>query len=184
MLTGFNVNMPVFRGNIFILCHQTGQSDYDLKAILNYYLLRVYHYDFYSFLYKINPDRRLDFRNYLFCFVIMHFVDVKKRLTVVIIKISVNNCPTRCDYIQFYYFSADSSTCFGWYPHPSSGAHSNCNYSIWHWSNRVYYRPLTWRSRNCHAGLHLHLFWCGCSRTKTNQHISHTTLKPVPSLPQ
>jgi len=50
--------------------------------------------------------------------------------------IIVNNCPTRCDYIHFYYISADSSTCFGWYPHPSSGAHANCNYSIWHWANR------------------------------------------------
>jgi len=37
-------------------------------------------------------------------------------------------------------FSADSSTCFGLYPHPSSGAHSNCNYNIWHWSNRFCYR--------------------------------------------
>jgi len=26
--------------------------------------------------------------------------------------INVNNCPTRCDYIQFYYISADNSTCF------------------------------------------------------------------------
>ena len=47
---------------------------------------------------------------------------------------------------SFITFSADSSTCFALYPHPSSGAHSNCNY-IWHWSNRVCYRPLTWRSR-------------------------------------
>ena len=61
--------------------------------------------------------------------------------------INVHNCPTRCDYIQFYYISADSSTFFGWYPHPSSGAHSNYNYNIWHWSNRIFYRPLTWRSR-------------------------------------
>jgi len=37
--------------------------------------------------------------------------------------INVNNCPTRCDYIQFYYISANSATCFGWYFHPSSGAH-------------------------------------------------------------
>jgi len=28
---------------------------------------------------------------------------------------------------SFIIFSADSSTCFGRYPHPSSGAHSNCN---------------------------------------------------------
>ena len=44
---------------------------------------------------------------------------------------------------NFIIFSADSSTCFGWYPHPSSGAHSNSNYNIWHWSNRICYRPLT-----------------------------------------
>ena len=61
---------------------------------------------------------------------------------------NVNNCPTRCDKIQFYYISADSSICFGWYPHPSSRAHTNCNYSIWHWSKRICYLPLTWRSRS------------------------------------
>ena len=44
---------------------------------------------------------------------------------------------------SFYYISADSSTYFGWYPHPSSGAHSNCNYNIWHWSNRICY--VRWR---------------------------------------
>jgi len=37
---------------------------------------------------------------------------------------NVNNCPTRCDYVQLYHISADSSTCVGRYPHPSSGAHS------------------------------------------------------------
>ena len=63
----------------------------------------------------------------------------------------VNDCPTRCDYTQFYYFSGNSSTCFGWSRRPSSGAHVNCNYSIWHWSNRICYRPLTWRSRNCRS---------------------------------
>ena len=46
--------------------------------------------------------------------------------------INVNNCPTRCDYIQFYYISANSSTCSEWYPHLSSGAHVHCNYSNWH----------------------------------------------------
>ena len=49
---------------------------------------------------------------------------------------------------SFIIFSADSSTCFGWYPHPSKGAPSNCNYNIWHWLNHICYRPLTWRSRN------------------------------------
>ena len=53
--------------------------------------------------------------------------------------INVNNCPKRCDYIQFYYISAENSTCFGWYPHPSSGAHSDSNCNIWHWSNRIFY---------------------------------------------
>jgi len=37
----------------------------------------------------------------------------------------------------FITFSADSYTRFGWYPHPPSGAHLNCNYNIWHWSNRI-----------------------------------------------
>ena len=27
--------------------------------------------------------------------------------------INVNNCPTRCDYMKFYYIYADGSTCFG-----------------------------------------------------------------------
>ena len=62
-------------------------------------------------------------------------------------KMNVNNCSSRCDYVQFYYISAGSSTCFWWYPRTSSGAHSNCNYNIWHWSNRICYRLLTWRSR-------------------------------------
>ena len=50
---------------------------------------------------------------------------------------------------SFIIFSADSSTCFGLYPHPSSGAHSNCNYNIWHWSNHICYHLLMWRSQNC-----------------------------------
>jgi hypothetical protein len=58
---------------------------------------------------------------------------------------------------SFIIFSADSCTCFGWYPHPSSGAHSNCNYNIWHWSNRICYRPLTWRSRNSVPQTALHV---------------------------
>jgi hypothetical protein len=35
--------------------------------------------------------------------------------------IYVNNCPTRCSYIQF--ISVNSPLCFGWYFNPSSGAH-------------------------------------------------------------
>jgi hypothetical protein len=48
----------------------------------------------------------------------------------------VNNCPTRCDLVQFL-FPANWSTCFGWYLHLSSGARVNCNYSIWYRSNCI-----------------------------------------------
>ena len=48
---------------------------------------------------------------------------------------------------SFFYISANCSTCFGWYLDPSSGAHVNCNYNIWHWSNRICYLPMSWRSR-------------------------------------
>ena len=48
---------------------------------------------------------------------------------------------------SFYYISAKQLYIFRWYPHPSSGAHANSNYNIWHWSNRICYRPLLWRSR-------------------------------------
>ena len=37
----------------------------------------------------------------------------------------------------FFLFPANCSTCFGWYLRSSSGAHVNCNYSIWHWSNHI-----------------------------------------------
>ena len=69
--------------------------------------------------------------------------------------IYVNNCPTRCDYVSFIIYSAYSSTCFRWYPHPSSGAHSDCNYNIRYWSNRICYCPLTWRSQNWFRLLHV-----------------------------
>jgi hypothetical protein len=36
------------------------------------------------------------------------------------------------------------STCFGWIPHPSSGA-QNCTYSIWYLSNRYCYLSLSWK---------------------------------------
>jgi hypothetical protein len=62
--------------------------------------------------------------------------------------LNVNNCPARCDCIEFYYIFANGSTCFGWYLHPSSGAHVNCNYSIWHCLNCICYLLLSWRIRN------------------------------------
>jgi len=81
--------------------------------------------------------------------------------------INVSNCPMRCDCIQFYYISADGSTCFGRYPHPSSGAHSNCNYNIWHWLNCICCHPLMWRSRNAVL-------------TPSRQRTVANTVRPVP----
>jgi hypothetical protein len=49
---------------------------------------------------------------------------------------NISNCPTRCELVQFL-FPTNYSTCFGWHLHPSSGEQVNCNYSIWHWSNRM-----------------------------------------------
>ena len=42
------------------------------------------------------------------------------------------------------FISGNCSTCFGWYLHPSSGAH-DCIYSIWYLSNRYCYLPLSWK---------------------------------------
>jgi hypothetical protein len=60
--------------------------------------------------------------------------------------INVNNCPTRREYIQFYYIFCSQLYMIRMIPSSSSGAHSNCNYNIWQWSNRIYHHPLTWRS--------------------------------------
>ena len=91
---------------------------------------------------------------------LLRSLEVKYRLLIVSCQklssethIIINNCPKRCDYIEFYYIPANSSTCLGWYLHPSSGAHVNCNYSIWHSSNRIYYLSLSWRSRNSGPGV-------------------------------
>jgi len=54
---------------------------------------------------------------------------------------------------SFIIFSANSSTWFEWYHHPSSGAHSNCNYNIWHWSNRSKYGPTS--ARCCNYSLYV-----------------------------
>ena len=44
---------------------------------------------------------------------------------------------------SFIIFSADSPTCFRWYPHPLSGAHSNCSYDpcTWTVANTVWPGP-------------------------------------------
>jgi hypothetical protein len=40
--------------------------------------------------------------------------------------------------------SGNCSTCFGWYLHPSSGAHTTIH-SIWDLSHRYCYLPLSWK---------------------------------------
>jgi len=45
-----------------------------------------------------------------------------------------------------FILSGNCSTCFGWYLHPSSGAQTNCIYSIWYLSHRYCYLPLTLHS--------------------------------------
>jgi hypothetical protein len=41
------------------------------------------------------------------------------------------NVPTRWHFLYSILFPANSSTCFEWNIHPSSGARINCSYSIW-----------------------------------------------------
>ena len=45
------------------------------------------------------------------------------------------------------FISGNFSTCFGWYLHPSSGAHTTI-YSIWYLSHRYCYLPQSWKSWN------------------------------------
>jgi hypothetical protein len=52
--------------------------------------------------------------------------------------ISVNNCPTRCDFVQFL-FPANCSTCFRWHLHPSSGARAWAPILIPQWQRKVAY---------------------------------------------
>jgi hypothetical protein len=66
----------------------------------------------------------------------------------------------------------------------------NCIYSIWYLSNRYCYLPLLWKSWNwfeCGVGIVVICFGVVAdvsNRTKTDQYNFHTTLKPVPTLPQ
>ena len=82
------------------------------------------------------------------------------------------------------FITGNCSTCFGWYLHPSSGAHTtvstasgichtvtdycrcrgsvgtavpppiirsayNCIYTIWYWSHRYCFLPLSWKCWDC-----------------------------------
>jgi len=64
----------------------------------------------------------------------------------------------------------------------------NCIYSIWYLSNCYCYLLLLWKSWNwseCGVGIVLICFGAvAINRIKTDQYNSHTTLKPVPTLPQ
>jgi hypothetical protein len=56
------------------------------------------------------------------------------------IKINYSNIyPTRCNVTQFI-LSGNCTTCFGWYFHPSSGAHTNVSTAsgIWHTVTAIY----------------------------------------------
>jgi len=70
-----------------------------------------------------------------------------------------------------YLFLKNCSTCFGWYLHPSSGAH-NCIYSIWYLSNRYCYLPLLWKSWNWfECGVRIVLI-CFCAAATAPKHES------------
>jgi len=53
--------------------------------------------------------------------------------------------------LNILFISGNCSTCFGWYFHPSSGAHTTVTtvlYWYWYLSHRYCYMSLSWRSWN------------------------------------
>jgi hypothetical protein len=84
-------------------------------------------------LYDLHTFKLFLFRPYI---ISIYSQQRNKSRTSNIHQIYVNNCPIRCYLVQFL-FPANCSTYFRWNLHPSSGARVNCNYSIWHWSNRM-----------------------------------------------
>jgi hypothetical protein len=79
-------------------------------------------------------------------------------------------CPTRCNVTQFI-LSENCSTYFGWYHHPSSGAHT----------------PVSTASGICHTVTVICRYR---GRVETGLSVlwvayaTHSTLKPVPTLPR
>jgi len=118
----------------------------------------------------VHPQR---LRERIVTVVIINFVEFIDGIlfalsNIIWVKISAkysNICPTRRNVTQFI-LSGNCSTCSGWYHHPSSRAKNNCIYSIWYLSHRCCYLPLSWKSWS----------WFACA--------THTTLKPVPTLPR
>jgi len=47
---------------------------------------------------------------------------------------TVNNCPTRCDYVQFIIFFCKPLYMFRVVTPPNIRSTHNCNYSTWPWS--------------------------------------------------
>jgi hypothetical protein len=63
--------------------------------------------------------------------------------------ILIKKNPTRCNVTQFI-LCGNCPTCFGWYYHPSLGAHTTvCTASIWYLSQRYCYLPLSWKRVCC-----------------------------------
>ena len=85
-----------------------------------------------------------------------------------------------------YLFLENCSTCFGWYLLPSSGAHTTL-FTVSGTCQTVLLPAATVEELELvgvWCGNCTDLFWCGCNCTKTDQYNSHTTLKPVPTLPR
>ena len=79
---------------------------------------------------------------------------------------------------KVYYISANCYTCFGWYLHPSSGAHVNSNYSIWSWSNRICFLPNSNFSTSAEVRMRLK---CDGTRAKTTFRLSAKRTSPFKS---
>jgi len=85
-------------------------------------------------------------------------------------RVCSNIYPTRCNVIQFI-ISENCSACFGWYHHPSSRAHSTVSTAsgICHTLTAIcLYRGS--------VGTDLSVLWVA--------YATHSTLKPVPTLPR
>jgi hypothetical protein len=93
--------------------------------------------------------------------------------------------PTRCNATQFIYIWK-LLYMFRVVPPPIIRDENNCLYSIWYLSHRYCYLPLSWKGWNlfeCAVGGVLICFGVDfVFDTKTDQDITHSTLKPVPNL--
>ena len=85
--------------------------------------------------------------------------------------VNVNDCSTKMRLYTVYYVSVNCSLyMFRVVTSPIIRSTCNCNYNIWHWSNRLCYLPLSWSSWNCSSGLLDH------DQQRSNHHAP--TVKP------